>query len=69
MKALMYTAIGKMEMQEVKKPEEGTIIQVKGCGICGTDLKTFLHGHPYFIPPTILGHAPHPFSCSPSSTC
>jgi len=56
MKALMYTAIGKMEMQEVKKPEEGTIIQVKGCGICGTDLKTFLHGHPYFIPPTILGH-------------
>ena len=56
MKALMYTGIGKLEMQEVEAPEDAYVVRVKGCGICGTDLKTFSVGHHFFKPPTILGH-------------
>jgi len=56
MKVLMYEGIGRMEIEEVKKPSGGTLIKVLGCGICGTDLKTFLNGHHFFKPPTVLGH-------------
>lgn len=56
MKALMYEGIERLEMQETERPEGNFIIRVTGCGICGTDLKTYLKGHPFFTPPTILGH-------------
>jgi len=56
MKALMYTDIGKLEIQEVEAPDDAYVVEVKGCGICGTDLKTFKVGHHFFKPPTILGH-------------
>ncbi len=56
MKALMYTGEQQMEVQEIAKPEGAFIVRVLGCTICGTDLKTYLHGHPFFKPPTILGH-------------
>lgn len=52
----MYVGEKTMEVQEVPKPQSDFIVRVKGCAICGTDLKTYLHGHPYFKPPTILGH-------------
>ena len=45
-----------MEVQNVPEPQGDIIVRVKGCTVCGTDLKTYLHGHPYFKPPTILGH-------------
>ena len=56
MKALMYTGQRQLEVQEVPAPEGAFLVRVAGCAICGTDLKTYLHGHPYFKPPTILGH-------------
>ncbi len=56
MKALIYTGIGQLEMQEVNAPQDSYLVQILGCGICGTDLKTFLVGHHFFKPPTILGH-------------
>ncbi|MBO4873523.1 MAG: alcohol dehydrogenase catalytic domain-containing protein [Lachnospiraceae bacterium] len=56
MKALMYVGTKQMEVQEIPKPEGDFLVRVLGCTICGTDLKTFLHGHPFFKPPTILGH-------------
>ncbi|MFZ5859205.1 MAG: alcohol dehydrogenase catalytic domain-containing protein [Spirochaetota bacterium] len=56
MKALIYTGIGHVEIQNVPKPKSGFIVRVLGCGICGTDLKTYLKGHHLFQPPTILGH-------------
>ena len=56
MKALMYTGERQLEVQEVPAPEGAFLVRVAGCAICGTDLKTYLHGHPYFKPPTILGH-------------
>ncbi len=56
MKALVYTGIGQLEMQEVAQPEGDFLIKVAACGVCGTDLKTYLKGHHFFKPPTILGH-------------
>ncbi|MGH0052167.1 MAG: zinc-dependent alcohol dehydrogenase [Sphaerochaetaceae bacterium] len=56
MKALMYTDIGKLEIQEIEAPKGVYVVKVLGCGICGTDLKTFNVGHHFFKPPTILGH-------------
>lgn len=56
MKALMYVGERQLEVQEVPAPEGKFLVRVAGCAICGTDLKTYLHGHPYFKPPTILGH-------------
>lgn len=52
----MYTGIGQLEMQEVENPKDAYLVRVLGCGICGTDLKTFAVGHHFFKPPTILGH-------------
>ena len=56
MKALMYTGIGQLEMQEIETPQDAYLVRVLGSGICGTDLKTFSVGHHFFKPPTILGH-------------
>lgn len=56
MKALVYTGEQQLQMQELSTPEGEFLVKVEGCAICGTDLKTYLHGHPYFQPPTILGH-------------
>lgn len=56
MKALVYEALGKLEMEDVPEPKEPTVLKVYGTGICGTDLKTLYKGHAHFLPPTILGH-------------
>ena len=56
MKALMYVGQQKLEQMDIPKPEGECIVRVTGCDICGTDMKALLHGHPNFVPPTILGH-------------
>jgi len=56
MKALVYTGIGHLEMRDVPEPDSDFVMKVSGCGICGTDLKTYLKGHHFFPPPAILGH-------------
>ena len=56
MKALVYTGIGRLEMQDLPEPETDFVMKVSGCGICGTDLKTYLKGHHFFPPPAVLGH-------------
>jgi L-iditol 2-dehydrogenase len=56
MKALVYQEIGKMGMEEMPMPTGDFVVKVEGCGICGTDLKTFQQGHHYFVPPTVIGH-------------
>jgi len=56
MKALVYTGIGCLEMRDIPKPDADFIVKVSGCGICGTDLKTYLKGHHFFPPPAVLGH-------------
>jgi len=56
MKALVYTGIGHLEMQDLPRPGPGFVVKVLGCGVCGTDLKTYLKGHHFFPPPAVLGH-------------
>jgi L-iditol 2-dehydrogenase len=56
MKALMYLGPESLELQEVPAPQGDFIIKVEACGVCGTDLKTYLKGHHFFKPPTVLGH-------------
>ena len=59
MKAAVSTAIGKIETQMIAKPIPGideALIKVHYCGICGSDLKAFLHGDPYAEFPHVFGH-------------
>lgn len=60
MKALVKTQKGKgfIEVQDVPEPtiaESEVLIEVKACGICGTDLHIYRDEFPYW-PPVILGH-------------
>jgi len=45
-----------MDLEDLPEPEGDVEIEVAYSGLCGTDLKTFLKGHPMFKPPTVLGH-------------
>lgn len=59
MKAAVYKGIENMVVEEVANPqlpEDGVIVQVKSCGICGSDLRTYYSGTSYIHPPTIIGH-------------
>ncbi len=57
MKAAVYKGIGKIEIEEIPLPDrEGLLFKVLYVGICGTDIKTFKRGHPFFTPPCVLGH-------------
>lgn len=56
MKSLMYLGPGRLELIKEPIPEGNIVIEVIYSGICGTDLKTYLHGHHMFKPPVILGH-------------
>ncbi len=60
MKALVKTQRGPgfVELREVPEPKPGpgeVLIEVKACGICGTDIHVFHDEFPYW-PPVILGH-------------
>jgi L-iditol 2-dehydrogenase len=60
MRALVKTMKGKgfIELQDVPDPSIGeseVLVDVKACGICGTDLHIYHDEFPYY-PPVILGH-------------
>jgi len=60
MKALVKTQKGEgfLEIRDVPEPSPGpgeVLIEVKACGICGTDLHVWRDRFPYW-PPVILGH-------------
>jgi threonine dehydrogenase-like Zn-dependent dehydrogenase len=60
MRALVKTAKGRglCEVREVPEPsvsENDVLVEVKACGICGTDLHIYHDEFPYW-PPVILGH-------------
>ena len=51
--------IGKIEYRTMSRPEPGEgqlLLRTRAVGLCGTDLKAYLRGHPYFAPPCVLGH-------------
>ena len=60
MKALVKTGKGKglIEVRDVPEPVIGdgeVLVEVRACGICGTDLHIYHDEFPYW-PPVILGH-------------
>lgn len=59
MKSLKYYGPGKLQVEESPVPKIAggeVLISVDACGICATDVKTFLRGHPKIKPGTALGH-------------
>jgi len=59
MRSLKYYGPGNLKLEETPVPKPGAgevLIAVESCGICATDLKTFLRGHPKIRPGTGLGH-------------
>lgn len=59
MKAAVMKDIGQITVEEVPNPKAepgGLVIEVRACAICGSDVRTFLHGSAHVKPPRILGH-------------
>ena len=59
MKALVYTAPGKVELQNISTPHaksDEVIVRVQFAGICGSDMGGFLGHHARRQPPLVLGH-------------
>lgn len=59
MRANLLVKPGQIELREVETPspaEGEVVVKVRAALTCGTDLKTFLRGHPKFPLPTLFGH-------------
>lgn len=59
MKALVYARPKQVEVQEVKEPEkqDGKVkLNIRYCGVCGSDIGIYLGTHPRAKAPLILGH-------------
>jgi len=59
MKAARYYGPGKLGIEELPPPQiaDGEVlVAMKACGICGTDVKTYVRGHPLIPPGSVLGH-------------
>ena len=59
MKAFIMDENRKLKVVDRPEPERGAdniIVKVKAASICGTDMRTFLHGNAKIDPPRILGH-------------
>jgi len=59
MKALRYLGPGQVEIEEIPCPAIGpgeVLVEVRACGVCATDVKTFVRGHPKIRPGAVLGH-------------
>ena len=59
MKAIEYHAPGDIRVGQVPMPQCGDdeiLARVDACAVCGTDLKTYLHGNPRIKAPKIMGH-------------
>jgi threonine dehydrogenase-like Zn-dependent dehydrogenase len=59
MKALVYTAQRRLELQDLAvptiKPDEA-LVRIRAIGVCGSDLHGFLGKSKKRIPPLVLGH-------------
>jgi threonine dehydrogenase-like Zn-dependent dehydrogenase len=59
LKALVLTAYNQLEYKEVPDPEVGpedVLVQVKACGICGSDVHGMDGSTGRRLPPVIMGH-------------
>jgi L-iditol 2-dehydrogenase len=58
-KAALLERLEQLTLREVPMPRAepgGFVVHVGGCGICGSDLRTFYHGNHALALPQILGH-------------
>jgi L-iditol 2-dehydrogenase len=59
MRAAVYLGPGMIELRDVPIPEPAAgeiLVKVRAATTCGTDVKTYLRGHPKFPPPFGFGH-------------
>jgi len=59
MKAAILRDVKKMEVKDIptpKCPEDGLLLRVKACAVCGTDVKIYNYGHILLKLPRVLGH-------------
>ncbi|MHC4253454.1 MAG: alcohol dehydrogenase catalytic domain-containing protein, partial [Planctomycetota bacterium] len=59
MKAVVYYAPKDIRVESVPVPEcgEGEVrAKVDACAVCGTDLKSYVHGNPRIKAPSVMGH-------------
>ena len=59
MKALLLEEYNKLTVTEMPEPEFGeheVLVQIKACGICGSDIHGFDGSSGRRIPPLIMGH-------------
>ncbi len=59
MRAMFYLAPGKVELREMPVPEPNAgevVLRVRAATTCGTDVKTYLRGHPKIAPLSPFGH-------------
>jgi len=59
MKALVLTQYGQLDYQDVPEPQAGpgeVLIEVKACGICGSDVHGLDGSSGRRLPPLIMGH-------------
>src|ERR1700756_4706374 len=58
MKAGVFRGIKEMAVEELEAPRAGSediVVAVEACGICGSDLHTYLHGS-FVEPGQVMGH-------------
>lgn len=59
MRVLKYIEPHHVEISEMPRPtvsEEEVLVRLHACGVCATDVKTFVRGHPHIGAGTVLGH-------------
>src|SRR5699024_7955337 len=59
MKSSLFYDLKEVSMEEIEEDplESGDVrIKVDLCGVCGSDIKTYVRGAPYITPPAVLGH-------------
>jgi len=58
MKAAVFKGIRNLQVEDVPAPEAGpddVVVKVAACGVCGSDLHTYLHGS-FVEPGQVMGH-------------
>lgn len=59
MRAAIWNGPGEMSIDSAPDPtcpDDGVLLRVVACGICGTDVRSFYNGDRRIAPPWVLGH-------------
>lgn len=59
MRRMRIVSVQRIIAEDVETPvieKDGVLIEVKYCGVCGTDIRAFYGEHPFISFPIVLGH-------------